>query len=373
MVTTVGAVKGRLGGIEALRAYAAVSVILFHLIGSGGLTVPEQLVFIGSHFGQGVPLFFVVSGFSLAYGYLGKLGDEQQVSHYFRRRFFRIAPLFYTALVFQLVYLWLCYGVTFNWSDIALNATFLFNFVPRLTDGIVPASWTIGVEMLFYAMLPVVLLWCKNLPRSILALLLTVLVAGRFGLDAEAFVDKAPSFVYHNVVKNLPLFVWGIVGYHIYAAVEPRIPQGGRRYCGWLIVALGIGGLFLLYHWQGLYMWFQLRGIRSAWDTFWGLPFAALCIALAIYPTRILSNPLSNYLGKISFSIYIVHANILYELGRTGTFTKVLTLVPNSPVLGYFLCFGLSMAIIVPIAALTFRYIERPGMRVGAQVAHQPK
>jgi len=357
--------RERLDGIESLRAYAAVSIIMFHLIGSGGIKIPEALSFIGTHFGQGVPLFFVVSGFSLAYGYLGRLRDEASVKTYYRRRFFRIAPLFYAALVFQLVWLWYAYGATFRWTDIALNATFLFNFVPRLTDGIVPASWTIGVEMLFYAMFPALLLWCTNLPRTLVAVGLATLAAGQFGVDTKALGDQMPAFVYHNFIKNLPLFLWGVTAFHVLGLVTSTLSAANRRYAGWVLAALAICGLFLLYHWQTLYMYFWVRDLRSVWDTLWGVPFGVLCIGLAVHPTRVISNPVTRYVGQISFSVYIVHANILWEAGRAGLFEWVFAHLPGQPVVAYFASLAVALAIIVPVAAITYRLVEVPGMNWG--------
>jgi peptidoglycan/LPS O-acetylase OafA/YrhL len=360
-----GKMRERLDGIESLRAYAAVSIIMFHLIGSGGIQIPEALSFIGTHFGQGVPLFFVVSGFSLAYGYMGRLRDEAAIQTYYRRRFFRIAPLFYAALAFQLLWLWHAYGVTFRWTDIALNATFLFNFVPRLTDGIVPASWTIGVEMLFYAIFPALLLWCTNLPRTLLALALSTLAAGQFGVDTKALGDQMPAFVYHNFLKNLPLFMWGVAAFHVLGLITPRLTADIRRYVGWVVVALAIGGLFLLYHWQALYMYFWALDLRSVWDTLWGVPFGLLCVGLAVHPTRVISNPMTRYVGQISFSVYIVHANILWEAGRAGLFRWVFAQFAGQPVLAYFASLAIALAMILPVAAITYRLIEVPGMNWG--------
>ena len=74
--------RARFDGIESLRAYAALAIVLFHLVGSGKATLPESLSFISQYFGLGVPLFFVVSGFSLAYGYWGRLSNEQALRDY---------------------------------------------------------------------------------------------------------------------------------------------------------------------------------------------------------------------------------------------------------------------------------------------------
>src|SRR5579859_235090 len=214
----------RLDGIESLRAYAAVAIIFFHLIGSGGATVPESLGFIKTHFGFGVPLFFVVSGFSLAYGYFGRL-DGKELSTYFLRRFARIAPLFYAVLVFQLFNVWFEDGVTFSPLDVAMNGLFVFNLIPHLADGIVPASWTIGVEMLFYALFPLALFACRDTKRTILVLALSIVVSTGITVDLKPFENVYAGFVYHNIVAQLPYFIWGILFFHIHRSVEVSARQ----------------------------------------------------------------------------------------------------------------------------------------------------
>jgi peptidoglycan/LPS O-acetylase OafA/YrhL len=79
----------------------------------------------------------------------------------------------------------------------------------------------------------------------------------------------------------------------------------------------------------------------------------------------VLSNRITRYLGEISFSTYIVHANILYELGRAGLYTWVFQSMPGREVAAYFVCFALSLVIITAVAAITYRLIEVPGMRLG--------
>jgi len=47
----------RLGGIEALRAVAAMMIMLFHMVELPKLIIPEYLNIIRTHFGLGVSLF----------------------------------------------------------------------------------------------------------------------------------------------------------------------------------------------------------------------------------------------------------------------------------------------------------------------------
>jgi peptidoglycan/LPS O-acetylase OafA/YrhL len=362
------ATRIRLDGIESLRAYAAVSIIFFHLVGSGGVFLPKSLSIIGTHFAFGVPLFFVVSGFSLAYGYFGRLHGERELSVYFTRRFTRIAPLFYVVLVFQLINVWFEAGVAFTPLDVLLNVVFVFNLVPHLADGIVPASWTIGVEMLFYAIFPLTLILCRNLTISALALLVAIVVGTSTTLDLQPFEAQHAGFVYHNLVSQLPYFMWGILAFHAHRLLAPKLrPQMARRIC-WALCIAGIAGVVAMMDWTALYMFFWARGLRPGWDALWGIPFGLLCVAMALHPSRLLSNAVTRYLGKISFSIYLVHPTVLYKLGNAGFYQWIYDGTPKHPALAYFVCLGISIGIIVAIASVTFRFIEQPGMNLGKRL-----
>jgi peptidoglycan/LPS O-acetylase OafA/YrhL len=74
-------------------------------------------------------------------------------------RFFRIAPLFYLLVLATWLYAFRRFGIRHGWDEIALSVTFLFNLVPGCETGVVRASWTVGVEMLFYLVFPFLFMW----------------------------------------------------------------------------------------------------------------------------------------------------------------------------------------------------------------------
>src|SRR4029077_12362296 len=70
----------RLEGLDSLRAYAASSIIVFHMVWVAHVELPRGLIFARNYFGFGVPLFFVVSAFSLAFGYMQKLRNLSDIA-----------------------------------------------------------------------------------------------------------------------------------------------------------------------------------------------------------------------------------------------------------------------------------------------------
>ena len=92
----------KLPGLHGLRGIAALMIVLFHL--ATNVRVPDVFSVVKSHFGLSVPLFFVLSGFSLMYSTSRYVGRDGWLQVYLIKRFFRIAPLFYVMIAFFAVY-----------------------------------------------------------------------------------------------------------------------------------------------------------------------------------------------------------------------------------------------------------------------------
>ena len=142
----------RLSFLDALRGMAALYVVVFHLMNAGlipiGLAKPSywQPISFG---GTGVFLFFVISGFSLCMTMGRHLASPHPTLSYALSRFFRIAPLYYAMILLSIYPLRVPHA-----GGPGIYFAFLFNFAPGQQEGIVMASWTIGVEMVFYVLFP---------------------------------------------------------------------------------------------------------------------------------------------------------------------------------------------------------------------------
>lgn len=167
-----------LRGILGLRGLAALAVVLFHIRHLTGINIPEGLLFIERDFGYGAQLFFVISAFSLMHSTEHTMLRPDWIRDYLIKRFFRIAPLFYTMLVGMLIIIMVHAVRTDSLFPVSiftvfLNVFFAFGFFPNPEVGLVMGGWTIGAEMIFYVLFPVILIMVKN-SRQALALLLLV-------------------------------------------------------------------------------------------------------------------------------------------------------------------------------------------------------
>jgi peptidoglycan/LPS O-acetylase OafA/YrhL len=112
-------------------------------------------------------------------------------------------------------------------------------------------------------------------------------------------------------------------------------------------------------------------GLRVLWDSAWGIPFGLICVGLALRPIWLLSNRATRYLGKISFSLYLVHPSIIYYLGVLGVYSAIYRSVTFSKFAAFLASFAVTLLCVAGVSALTYRWIEEPGMRLGKKLLNR--
>lgn len=352
--------RPHLGGIESLRAYAACAIVIFHVIHLTGMPIPHSLEFMKWYFAFGVPLFFVVSAFSLAYGYEGRLGAPADVWKFYLRRFFRIAPLFYAMVAYSLLTAPDTSSYASRVGEIAANLTFVFNLFPDLVEGLTPASWSIGVEMVFYAIFPFVLTVVRGPVSAAIGVVAATIAAVLFGLRMDLLGDVPGAFIQHGFLFNLPYFGFGLLAYFTYRHMSPRL--------GPTALIAAVVGLLILY---GMAIWptplMPGRIGNTVYQALWGAPFALLCVGMAQNPPAILSNRVTRFLGKISFSLYLTHPYVISALTGVGAYANINTL-PGGSGVRFPLAVLVTLAVLTPLSWGLYRLIEEPGMNLGRRI-----
>jgi len=159
---SAGIVKsgGKFESLEMIRALAALAVVFFHtqiiFTGRSGV-VPFGGVFgAGS---RGVDLFFVLSGFIIAYIHAGDLGRPGRVGHYFRSRFARIYPSVWIITLLALAVYLIGFGGPDKASKLqpwSIAASFLL--LPQAGDALVNVTWSLKFEIFFYLLFALAIL-----------------------------------------------------------------------------------------------------------------------------------------------------------------------------------------------------------------------
>ena len=354
-----------LPGIHALRAVAALTILLFHLRYIADILPPSTLQStIGGHFFTGVILFFVLSAFSLAFSTIPTMSRERWVRDYLIRRFFRIAPLFYFMMP---LYVWLIHSRGWAQPDLQtwiMNISFLFNLVPGKHEGIVWASWTIGVEVLFYVIFPVFLLISNR--RLALAL---VLIGGiAISISARSLIDKAGlagDYGKYAFISSLGVFLTGFVSFKLYHLARKQIavgawqPQFVKGACA-LVCALCLIANFAPFGFN--------PGSPGRPDLMvWSILFAATAIWQALFPSPWFANRPLQWIGERSYGIYLMHPLVI------GVFTPqikalYLALQPSVGDWAFFVVGALTMLVVVALANVVYHLVERPGMQMGKRL-----
>ncbi|WP_353136513.1 acyltransferase [Pseudopedobacter sp.] len=349
--------------IDALRGIAILGVILTHSASLVQLTgMARQLTNI---LGMGVQLFFVISAFTIFNSLSQSIGKEHMFRDFFIKRLFRIIPVYWFGIFLYTV----VYGLdSRGWREGPElwhypYHIFLTNVLHPLTSSsVVPGGWSISVEVLFYMIAPFIFLYINSTKRLtiFMAFALIALPLGNIMLKKYAiqtfFSDydsrTVNNFFFRWPVSQLACFGFGLVMYRIIESkkqLQYLKSDVINKVLIVLTISLIFGSIFLP-------KIIQQHHVVS-------FLFMCLGILLSVTPWEILVNKATVYMGRISYSSYLVHFLVVNQLYLAIIkFTPQLT--DNKYI--FFIVLSLfSITLTIPFANLGFKYIETPSIEWG--------
>jgi peptidoglycan/LPS O-acetylase OafA/YrhL len=301
-------------GLDGLRGLAALYVLLFHswLLAFRHFprnTGPAYLTW--AMYGRlSVVFFLALSGFSLALSPAVNQWRLGGAARFLRRRAWRIVPAYWAALAFSLAVALFVPATHFGpptRRSLVVFGLLLQDFVKARTPN--GALWSVAVEAELYLLFPLFLLIRRRLGALVLLAVVTVPVL-LLGLAAP---HSTPDEGYTGLTPHLaPVFVAGLVAAGVVAA-SARV-----RALPWLWLALAACApvVLLIYakgsYWTGHhYFWIDLAITP-------GLTMLIVAVATgrAAALTRLLSSRPLERLGKVSYSLYLIHLPILTVLAK---------------------------------------------------------
>ena len=249
----------------------------------------------------GVYLFFAISGavMVMQYGPSFSRGiTKQDTTDFFRARFARIMPLLATVAIIAIFFEWLVTGrpLQEHLAQGLLTATGLFGLGPpgRLSN--TTGAWSLGIELLFYALFPVACLLFANAgARRIAAGLLVLVAAQQIYVWSIASVTEMSAWwqLYVHPITFAPFFLIGmIVSRH----------DGGKS-TGAAAAAVAVLAIVAVYS-----IALSVDVYRSPVHFLILTALSASCLWLS-YRAAIpsLARPLILFLAEISYSLYLTH------------------------------------------------------------------
>lgn len=340
-------------GVDGLRTIAVIGVIIYHLL-------PNAMA--GGFLG--VPLFLLISGYFVT-GQIIKSWDRSgsfDLLSYYGRRFSRLYPVLVPMLVFTTAYITLFQRqllhniratvVTnllwvYNWWEVGHGQSYFDRFA-----GESPFThlWTLGVEVQFYVLWPLILLFllrfCGKRITQWIVLLLAILSAVEM---AVLFNPMNINRVYYGTdtrAFSLLLGAW-------LAFVWPRNRLNPRTNMTSRTILNGVGIVALL---LTVFSFFTANGQNPS--TYRGVMFFYSVIGMLLLATIVhpganindwLTNPVFHWVGQRSYGIYVYQYPVMvfYENRvQVGAHPWINALI--------------ELALILGVSELSYRFIEKP-------------
>ena len=364
--------------MTSIRFFAALWVVALHIAATregGGVHLfanawLQDLVMTGY---CGVGLFFLLSGFILAYNYFDMDLRRESVAKFGVARFARVMPIYCVGLTLALPLAAssvLATGLTVAGMGSAVVSLLLCLlliqawFPPAALSWNGP-GWSLSVEAFFYALFPFCLSRIRrgSTARLIAALLLLQvaalvppLCAWAVGIDGFSHTSAAalvppsawPNFFKFFPLFRLPEFVFGIVVGVLYCR---HANSALLRKSAFAVTLVGIASVL------GVCMVASDRiGYPFMHNGLLLVPFAAIVLGLAQDDSvfsRLLSNKWLKILGCASYSLYIIHLPLIQYYVAIGKRMKFDLLGNPATLLA-------CLAMTIGCSLMLWRFVEEP-------------
>lgn len=339
-----------LPNLTSIRFILAILVVIFHIpqfFENRGLPFYNGLAIFNKG-EEAVRMFFSLSGFLI----IKQLYEEKRIrstiniKSFFLKRMLRIFPLYYLVLVFGFLYYrsilpFFGYNYESNYdliSGLLLSLTFFPNiFLTYSPGGILEILWSIGIEEQFYFIIAPVLF---VLPLKKIVFFLTAFTFVYFLLyfsESLNYLKKYQMLFFYFSFSGLCAIILSQNSFQDFI-FRVRIP-----------VLL----LFIFYFTSSV---FKNYLSDMGYNLYSMLLFGLTISVLSQKRIKILENKVMNYLGKISYGIYMFHAIVMQFVGLA--FLKLIQKFDLPDILDILIINILIIAGTIVISHFSFKYYE---------------
>jgi exopolysaccharide production protein ExoZ len=341
--------KLRLAYLDYLRGILAFAVMIYHFTVWNSIPWPGEIgTFIKKTGPLAVSGFYIISGYSIAYVYFRNRLSLPFLFSFATKRFFRLAPLLWLAILLSY---WI--GYEFSAKTLFLNATLLFGFVAH-DRYIATGSWSIGNEIVFYALFPLLMMfqkpsaakiWCA----AVLGASLLFAVWSAFSWIPAADSESVHWSRYIHPANQFWLFAAGVfLCLYRETAIPSRYVYSVGLIAFLAFVVLPASGNSVYEGWPRIVLCLLL--VVIVWT----------CGLLQFDIPQWVARPL-HLLGAWSYSVYLLHPVANHVVMKANE-----AFIHISPAIA-------SIALAIPLSlvmsALAYSYVEQVGMKAGKNLA----
>ena len=326
---TAGRDRKYLAAADILRVFAIFIVAWYHIWQQSwldpGFRLGQHYVNLQQTIRHGyvlVDALLVISGFLLTIPYARAhfgLGAHPSPKEFYVKRFWRIVPSYALAVLLCLVLFALPEGSYSSGramvKDIFAHLTFTHNlfFDTYFATPLPIVLWTMGVEVQFYVLFPLIAVVYEARPK----LTCLVLAVIAFAVRARVYFMPDTTFWVNQLPCMLDLYACGMLAAYLHARPRKTEPRKGTA---WLMAAIAFFALLVLLQ----IMYLQPTGDYDEmrrWQLLSRLPIGVasgiflLCGCRAPAGLdRALGNPVTRFLSAVSYNFYIWHQTIAVRL-----------------------------------------------------------
>ena len=294
----------RNSGLDFLRIIAIILVMVSHSNGLLGINS------IYNHYlgNLGVEIFFVLSGFLIT----SKLRDLKQINvvNFYLSRALRIIPNFFLSIIiFWLANLYGREGINLFQEKQLANYFFFFQNIIAEDPLVFPVAWSLSVEVCFYLLIPVLMIYLKHSLRTFIYLFLVLFIIK----STVIFYKSINFYFFTSVITRIDSIFFGSLASIFYQKFKDKLKD--KRIFFFLSATLS----FFLSIWC-----FKALQINSKESWIWVVKIFYFLILdfgiiltfplFLIIETRRIQANILKFFANISYGLYLYHISVLIQV-----------------------------------------------------------
>jgi len=242
----------------------------------------------------------------------------------------------------------------------------LMNILNPLTQiSVVPRGWSISTEVLFYISVPLWFKWIKNLSQAYVFTVIGVFVLPLITSGIRMVVDPYwvhmnPSLIYlywyFFPLTSLGCFSFGILLFFLLKEEGLIHFFQSKAINAWTLLAICL-------------LWVSLSTVNPRLPIqvhIYSFLFMSLALMLSAQAWKLFVNPVMVFIGRISYSAFMVHCFVLRIL--SDSIAQYSPGILKDQNVYFFVVVVFGIAITLPFAWCGYRFIELPAINISKRL-----